>query len=149
MESFSHLVEVRWSDCDANQHVRHNAYADFCTHARIEWLRAHGFGFDQFQKHGFGPVIFKESTEYYKELKMSERVSVVVRIAGLSADGSRFRIRHDLCKEDGRPAALHEISGAWFDLRQRKLMQPPAELLAIFSALDRTEDFAEIPLKQA
>ncbi|WP_414648539.1 acyl-CoA thioesterase, partial [Chitinimonas sp.] len=43
MEVFRHTVEVRWADCDANQHVRHSAYADFCTHARIEWLRLHGF----------------------------------------------------------------------------------------------------------
>ena len=147
METFRHAVEVRWADCDANQHVRHSAYADFCTHARIEWLRVHGFGFDQFQQHAFGPVIFKEWTEYFKEVKMSERLTVEVKIAALSADGSRFAIRHEIFKEDGRLAARHEVNGAWLDLRQRKLTLPPEALQAIFNNLDRTDDFAEIPLK--
>jgi len=149
VETFRHLIEVRWSDCDANQHVLHSTYAEFCTHTRIEWLRAHGFSFEQFQASAFGPVMFREWTEYYKELKMSERVTVEVRCAGLSHDGSRFRIRHDLYKEDGRLAAAHEVTGAWFDLKTRKLMVPPPELRAIFENLMKSDDFAEIPLKSA
>ncbi|WP_269530778.1 thioesterase family protein [Chitinimonas sp. BJYL2] len=147
MDSFRHTIEVRWADCDANQHVRHSAYADFCTHARIEWLRSHGFAYDQFQQRAFGPVIFKESTEYYKELKMSERVEIEVRVAALNADGSRFTIRHDLFKQDGRLAARHEINGAWFDLRERKLIPPPAELASIFAELARTDDFSVLESK--
>ncbi|WP_374350636.1 acyl-CoA thioesterase [Chitinimonas sp.] len=149
MESFRHTIEVRWSDCDANQHVRHSAYADFCTHARIEWLRSHGFGFEQFQAHAFGPVIFKEWTEYLKEVKMSERLTIVVAISGLSEDSSRFRIRHDILKEDGRLAARHEVAGAWLDLRARKLMPPPAALATIFAALEHTSDFEQIDSKPA
>ncbi|QDQ24878.1 acyl-CoA thioesterase [Chitinimonas arctica] len=149
MTTFRKSLEVRWSDCDANQHVRHSAYADFCTHARIEWLLANGFGFDQFQQHAFGPVIFKEWTEYLKEVKMSERLEIEVRIAALSSDGSRFAIRHDIFKEDGKLAARHEVSGAWLDLRARKLMAPPEQLQAIFAELAHTDDFAEIALKPA
>ncbi|PHV11822.1 acyl-CoA thioesterase [Chitinimonas sp. BJB300] len=148
MSVFRQPIEVRWVDCDANQHVRHSAYADFCTHARIEWLRASGFGFDQFQQNAFGPVIFKESTEYFKEVRMSERLQIEVRIAALAIDGSRFSIRHEIFKEDGRLAARHEVSGAWLDLCARKLMAPPPALQAIFAELGRTDDFVEVPLKQ-
>lgn len=148
MESFRQAVDVRWADCDANQHVRHSAYADFCTHARIEWLKAHGFGFEQFQQYGFGPVIFKEWTEYLKEVKMSERLTVAVYVAGLSEDSSRFRILHEIHKEDGRLAARHEVSGAWFDLRSRKLIPPPAALAEIFAQLEHSADFAAIETKQ-
>jgi len=80
---------------------------------------------------------------------MSERVAIELRIAGLSEDGSRFRIRHDLYKEDGRHAAAHEVTGAWFDMKTRKLMQPPAALAEIFRNLTHSDDFAEIPLKSA
>jgi acyl-CoA thioester hydrolase len=149
MEMFRLTVDVRWADCDANQHVRHSAYADFCTHARISWLKAHGFSFEQFQQHAFGPVIFKEWTEYLKEVKMSEQLTIAVFIAGLSDDGSRFRILHEIYKEDGRLAARHEVSGAWFDLRSRKLIAPPAALADIFAQLARTADFEQIPLKPA
>ena len=63
MHPFTKVVEVRWSDIDANQHMRHNAYADLCTHTRMEWLAAAGFGMEAFMAHGFGPVLFRESTE--------------------------------------------------------------------------------------
>lgn len=149
MQAFRQAIEVRWSDCDANQHVRHSAYADFCTHGRIEWLRACGFGYDQFQAHHFGPVIFKEWTEYFKEVKLSERIEIVINLAGISVDGSRFRIRHDIYKADGRLAARHEVSGAWFDLQQRKLIAPPAALSTILGDLSHTDDFEEIALKPA
>ena len=32
---FTHTVEVRWSDLDANQHMRHSAYADLCVASRV------------------------------------------------------------------------------------------------------------------
>ncbi|MBV8464595.1 MAG: acyl-CoA thioesterase [Burkholderiales bacterium] len=147
METFRHTVEVRWADCDANHHVRHSAYADFCTHARIEWLKAQGFGFEQFQAQAFGPVIFSEWTEYFKEVRMSERLTIEVRIAGLGDGCSRFRIHHDVYKEDGKLAAKHEVSGAWLDLKARKLTLPPENLAHIFAELARTEDFEILPAK--
>jgi acyl-CoA thioester hydrolase len=141
MKTCRHVVEVRWSDCDMNGHVRHNAYADFCTHARIQWLRSQGFGFDTLVEQQFGPVIFKEWTEYVKEAKLSEHVAVVVRMAGLSEDGSRFRIHHEVYREDGRLAARHGIDGAWLNLATRKLMPPPKALADIFADLERTPGF--------
>ena len=36
MSRYHKQVEVRWSDIDANQHMRHSAYADLCTHTRTD-----------------------------------------------------------------------------------------------------------------
>lgn len=148
MRAFRHEIEVRWADCDANQHVRHSAYADFCTHARIEWLRANGFGFAQFQQQQFGPVIFKESTEYFKEVRMSERLSIALCMAAMADDASRFSIRHDLYRTDGQLAARHEVSGAWLDLVERKLRLPPPALQAVFAGLVHSADFVTIESKR-
>ena len=84
---------------------------------------------------------FSKSTEYFKELRLSERIHVRLAIAGLSQDSKRFCIRHEIYKEDGRLAARHEISGSWIDLTLRKLTTPPPELGAIFAWAERTEDF--------
>lgn len=140
MEPFCHPLEVRWSDCDANQHVRHTAYADFCTHARIEWLRGQGFGFEQFQAQGFGPVIFKEWTEYFKELRLSERIHVRLAIAGLSQDSKRFCIRHEIYKGRRPPggAADQQLMDRPDTAQADHL---PPELGAIFAWAERTEDF--------
>jgi acyl-CoA thioester hydrolase len=36
-------------------------------------------------------------------------------------------------------------AGGWLDLEQRKLTCPPPALLAAMNALDKTEDFVELP----
>ena len=148
MAKFSKIIEVRWSDVDMNHHVRHSAYADFCTHARIEWLAENGFTPEKFAELVFGPVIFKEETEYFKEVKLGERLTIEVEIAGASADNSRFRFRQHIYKQDGRLAARHEVAGAWLDMRERKLIPPPAPLAATLAALDKSEDFEDIPLSR-
>lgn len=145
MTAFSKTVEVRWSDIDANQHMRHSAYADLCTHTRIEWLQAAGFGADAFRQHGFGPVLFRESTDYRREVGLGERLEINVIIAGASPDYSRWQIRQEIRKADGSLAAVYDVAGAWLDLRQRKLIAPPEALAAILADLPHSADFNELP----
>ncbi|MFC4158168.1 acyl-CoA thioesterase [Chitinimonas lacunae] len=141
MNNFCKSVEVRWADIDANQHMRHSVYADLCTHARIEWLAENGFTFADFAAHAIGPVLFKEQTEYFREVTLGERLDIDVTLAAISADGRRWCIRQHLYKSDQVLAARHEVHGAWLDLKHRRLASPPPELLAVFDALPRTEDF--------
>ena len=149
MTAFSKVVEVRWADIDANQHMRHSAYADLCTHTRLEWLQAAGFGADEFKRQGFGPVLFRESTDYRREVNLGERLSINVLIAAASPDNSRWHIRQEMRKADGTLAAVYEVAGAWLDLRSRKLIAPPPALAAILAALPRSADFAALPLPQS
>ena len=62
--------EVRWADCDANQHMRHSAYADLCAHARVGFMNQIGMTAEWLKEQGLGPVLFKEQTEYFRELFM-------------------------------------------------------------------------------
>lgn len=144
MAKFNKTVEVRWSDIDMNRHVRHSAYADFCTHVRVEWLTAMGFPPERFAELGFGPVIFREETEYYREVHLGERITVDVELSGASADNGRFRFRHHVIKPDGQVAATHEILGAWLDLRARKLIVPPPAMAEVLAGLERSPNFSEI-----
>lgn len=145
MSTFHKSVEIRWADIDANQHMRHSAYADLCTHARIEWLAENGFTFADFANYALGPVLFKEQTEYFREATLGERLDIDVTLAAMSEDGRRWCIRQHLHKANDVLAARHEVHGAWLDLKQRKLTAPPPELLAVFEALPRTEDFQLLP----
>jgi len=133
MTPFTKIVEVRWSDIDANQHMRHNAYADLCTHTPA------------FRAHGFGPVLFRESTEYRREVHLGERITIDVQIAAASPDNSRWKIRQQLFKPDGQLAAIYEVAGAWMDLHARKLIPPPPALAAILADLPRCADFELLP----
>lgn len=139
--AFEEHFAVRWSDLDANRHVRNTIFSEFATHTRFRLLEANGFSQSRFESLRFGPVMFREETRYRRELVFGEKVTVNVLFAGLSEDGSRWRVHQEVTRADGKQAALLTIDGAWIHLEHRKLVAPPAELLALLQRLPRTDDF--------
>lgn len=144
---FTQSVEVRWADLDANQHMRHSAYADLCTHARLGWLSHYGFAGQDFARLGLGPVLFQESTDYFREVHLGERLGIALRLEAATPDYGRWKIRQDMHKADGSLAATHRVYGAWLNLAERKLAPPSAGLMAIFASLARV-DFSSLPQPQ-
>jgi acyl-CoA thioester hydrolase len=88
--------------------------------------------------------MFREEIRYRREVRFGEGVAVNVLFAGLSEDGSHWRVRQEVKRADGKQAALLTIDGAWMDLDGRRLVPPPAELLEIIRKLPRTRDFEEL-----
>ncbi len=145
MAPFTKTLELRWSDVDQNGHVRHSIYSDLGAEARIAWLSEGGFPWQRFVSLGLGPVLLREELEFRREISLGDRVAVDVRAAGLSPDGARWKLAHDLTRSDGTLAARITVLGGWLDHASRRLVPPPAELLAIFGHTDRTSDFEELP----
>ncbi len=134
-------LSVRWSDLDANRHVRNTVFSEFATHTRFRMLEAHGFDQARFEELRFGPVMFREEIRYRRELLFGDQVSVSVLFGGLSDDGSQWRVVQEVTRGDGALAAVLTIDGAWIDLDRRKLVAPPPPLLAVLTALPRSEGF--------
>jgi acyl-CoA thioester hydrolase len=135
---------VRWSDVDANRHVRNTVFSEFATHTRLRMLEANGFSQAHFRELRFGPVMFREEIRYRREVMFGEEVTVNVLIAGLSADASHWRVKQEVRRADGNIAAILNIDGAWIQLDTRKLVSPGPELHRILQGLTRTRDFEEI-----
>ena len=139
---------TKWADFDANKHMRHTAYNDYAAECRIRFFNDNGFPIDQFENEHFGPVLFKEETNFYRENKLGESISIELFLEGMSAKGERFKMFHKIFKEDGTLAAEIKIYAAWLDLINRKLTNPPVGLIDTFNSLERTEIFEEIQLKK-
>jgi acyl-CoA thioester hydrolase len=131
---------VRWSDLDANRHVRNTVFSEFATHTRFRLLESHGFDQASFERLRFGPVMLREEIRYRRELAFGEQVVVHVMIAGLSDDGSQWRVQQEVARA-GKQAAVLTIDGAWIHLDERKLIAPPEGLLSILRALPRIDGF--------
>ncbi len=138
---FQQRFSVRWSDLDANRHVRNTIFSEFSTHTRFRLLEANGFSQERFEELRFGPVMFREEIHYRRELLFGEEVSVSAQAAGLSEDGSHWRVHQEVKRADGKTAAVLRIDGAWIHLDTRKLIAPPAELFELLHNLRRTDDF--------
>lgn len=136
---------VKWADLDPNGHLRHSAYGDYATDADFALLAGHGFGPARFRELGFGPARLSEETHYFREVLPGETIGIRVFLAGLSPQGERWRVHHEVVAQDGRLVATLRVDGAWLNLRRRALVVPPPELLAIFGDLPRTADFTVLP----
>jgi acyl-CoA thioester hydrolase len=148
--AFQERFAVRWADLDANRHLRNTVFSEYATHTRFRMLDAHGFSQAEFEALCFGPVMHREEIRYRREVVFGDEVRVDVRIAGLSPDGSHWRVRQEVSRADGKQAAVLTIDGGWIHLDTRRLIAPPGEMPRILSSLPRTADFAELrPLARA
>ncbi|HVO19406.1 MAG TPA: acyl-CoA thioesterase [Anaeromyxobacter sp.] len=143
--AFEKQFEVRWSDCDANGHLRNTVYSEYCIETRMSFLASNGYPHEWFSSRGFGPVILREELDYLHEVHLGETVVVDFSALGLAPDGARFRVAHNLRRQGGKPVARVVLLGGWLDLERRRLTPPPEELRRLLESVPRGEPFAEIP----
>jgi len=139
--------QVLWAQIDANQHMRHTAYADFAAQARLTMLESLGLKPSVLYSYKIGPVLFREELIYLREVGINEHIKVTCDIVKARADGSRWTIRHDLYRSDGVKAAIIEADGAWIDMEKRKLITLPPELSQLFMHAPKSSDYIEEPIK--
>lgn len=144
---FSKVFETRWSDFDANHHMRHTVYNDCAAQLRLDLLMANDFGMKTMGKLGLGPVLLKEETRFIKEVHMGENLTVDVEIIGLTKNGDRWNMLHHIYKNGDTLAAIIKVEGAWIDMRLRKLTPPPEYLNDKFLDSYKSEDFEWIERK--
>jgi acyl-CoA thioester hydrolase len=135
--------DVLWSQIDANQHLRHSAYADFAAQARLMMFEKLGLGPAVLFKLNIGPVIFREELIYLREVVMNDRLKVTCELTKSRADGSRWSFRQELYRGDGIKAAIVNVDGAWIDTQKRKLTNLPLELSSLFINIPRSDDYVE------
>ncbi|MGB8191399.1 MAG: thioesterase family protein [Chitinophagaceae bacterium] len=140
MEQYIKPLEIRWSDLDANFHLRHSAYYDFGAYARICFLRDNGLTMDVMQQQHFGPILFREECSFRREIRLGDEVSINVQLLRSKPDFSRWSIQHQFFK-NGQPAALLTVDGAWIDTILRKLTVLPDISRPAFELMPRAENF--------
>lgn len=140
--AFEITTQVSWAHLDANAHMANTAYLDLAVDARFSYFASCGLPPSEFARLHIGPVVRRDEVDYLRELRLLQPVRVTMALAGLSEDGSRFRIRNEILRPDGAVAARITTTGGWFDLAARKLILPPEKLADAVRKLDRTDDFA-------
>ena len=146
--SFKVDFTTRWADFDANIHMRHTAYNDYCAEARMRYFNKFGITIQDFAKEKIGPILFEENTKFLKEIHMGEDISVNLKMAGMSENAERWKVQQEVFNGQGKLSAIIIVYGAWIDLVKRKLTSPPEKIIGIFSETERTEDFQIIELKK-
>lgn len=141
MEQKLFTAKVIWSQIDANNHLRHSAYADLACQARIDILESLGITNEKMMELGIGPIITEERTTYKREVPPNTTVTINCKLASSREDGARYSFVQETFREDGILAAILVITGAWINLKARRLCIPPPEFTAtLLENMERTAD---------
>jgi len=139
--SFKLTFHVRWADLDANAHMRHSAYNDYAAHVRVSMFDKYHYPFSKLIKLGIGPVLFREETVFKKELHLHQEFHVDCAVSTMRRNGKIWQMRHQFFDTDNQLLAIITVDGAWLDLKDRKVIEPPKNLLSALDDLPRTDDF--------
>ena len=134
-----------WADMDFNSHMKNTAYLDKTADVRQMFLIERGFPMEEFLRLRIGPVVMKDEVEYFREVGLQQEITVTYALTGHAPDGSRFALRHEIFRSDGRLAARVTSTGGWLHLDERRLIAPPPALLSAMNSLERTSDFVVLP----
>ena len=145
MKEYIKTFEIKWSDVDPNGHARHTSYSDYASHMRFCFMFEQGISYQQLTEMGIGPVILNEETTFLRETNLSDLLTIDYTSLGLSPDGSHWKLRHDIFNSSKKRAVRITLSGGWIDMKRRKLLVPPDELLNVFVKIPRDKNFRELP----
>jgi len=143
--AFSFRTIAGWADMDANAHMANVAYLSKSVDSRMSFFRENGFPVTEFAKRRLGPVVRRDELEYYREIALHEPIIVTLALAGMAPDGSRFRLLNEVLNGEGKLAARIVSEGGWLDLAARKLIAPPADLLAALDRMPHATEFEQLP----
>ena len=148
MQDFSLEIQVRWSDIDANRHLRHSVYYDFGALCRMELLTRIGLSTKKLEELAIGPILFREEANFRREIVFEDTIRISTEILKATEDYSRWSIRHEIKKSDDTLAATLQVDGAWIDMEKRKLAIPDAFVQSIFAQIPKSPQFEFMIKKQ-
>ena len=141
MQNFYKPVQIRWSDLDPNNHLRHSVYYDWGAFCRISFLTEYGLSAGEMQALNFGPILFREECVFRKEIRSTEEVTIDLRLTSAKRDYSRWSIQHQIMKEPQIICATLQVDGAWLNTAARKLATPPQKVHFVFEQMPKTDSF--------
>jgi acyl-CoA thioester hydrolase len=148
MSTFQQTVQIRWSDIDANRHLRHSVYYDYGAAMRMNVLSERGLTTKKLEEFMIGPILFREEAIFRREILLEDKITLNVELVKTTEDYGRWSLRHQFLKGDGTLAAILNVDGAWIDLQKRKLAPANDFIKNIFENFPKSQDFQIVSLEK-
>lgn len=110
MPPYTSPYVIQSSDIDANGHVNYAAYIDAAGNVRYRFFAEHGSSPEKFAELGMGPIYTAIHAQFLREVLMGETVTITYALSGLSPQGGRWKVHHDVLKQNGKRAPSASIS---------------------------------------
>jgi YbgC/YbaW family acyl-CoA thioester hydrolase len=128
VRTFHHQHTVTADQLDAFDHVNNAAYLVIFEQARWAVLDELGTPWSDLASTGVGPLVLGVELSYVREVRLGETVSVETRFEPTSP--RRFNVHQRMSGPGGELRALATIRGSFFDFVRRKIVEPPASVVA-------------------
>lgn len=125
---FRVTITVRSYELDSLGHVNQAVYHQYAEHGRMEMIAAAGFDGTAVEGKRIGPIALEATIHYRRELRLGETFDVITTAEW--GDGKVFRMNAELLKTDGTVAASLTGVFGFMDLRARKLLAGPTDIVA-------------------
>ncbi|MBY0553867.1 acyl-CoA thioesterase [bacterium] len=125
---YKYELLIKESHLDSYGHVNNATYLALYEEARWELITSRGYGYHVVHQTGLGPVILDVSVKFLKELKLRETITITLEM--LSYEGKIFKMKQQMLKANGDVASEAVFTGAFFDLKNRKLIAPNDQWLS-------------------
>jgi acyl-CoA thioester hydrolase len=141
MDAYTTTYEVRWTDIDANRHVRYSAYIDAAAEQRYRFFSEHDLAPEVFDKLDMGPVYTTLTATFFREARLGEALTIHYLLTGMSPSGTRWKVQHDFLKANGKKAVSVSLEGTILNLTTRQPVAPTPEIMSVFQLVPRSRDF--------
>ena len=139
--TFSQDYKVNWENLDPNQHMRGSVMVDYAVNTQFLWL---GISQQRYAELGYAPIASSMEVRFHREATLGDTVRDTPVIVAMSADGSRWRVRHSFVKNGGEKLGSITLEGSWLNWNSRKAVAPSQDVLQALNALQRSSDFVEL-----
>lgn len=142
MHRSQHLIYETY--LDSFSHLNHAKYLELYEQARWNWMADAGLSLADIARSGVGPVILNINVSYRRELKARDQITILTHIQ--ESRGKIFTIEQamylshelsdDVTADKPNPASEAKITAGMMDMKQRKLIEPPAIWREAFALTD-------------
>ena len=143
-KAISFDFKVAWGDLDANRHMRNTRYLDYAAQCRFLYFASKNFTPKKFEAHGIGPVVLTETMSYRRELRFLEDFEVRLLCGGRNEEATKYLFVNQFVTEEERLHGELRTLFMWFDLKTRRAIKPPYDLLETIKMIPNTEDYEVI-----
>ena len=128
-------------DIDIDGRFRNSTCLERAGDIRTMFFANHGNTVESLRQQRLLPVVMKDKLEYLRNIELLEEYKVSLTLAGLAPDGSRYMLRTELVRGDGKAAVKVTSTCCWVDLNTRKMTAPPKSFIDLLQRLPMTSDY--------